>query len=59
MSVEEEEVSPRTGLLGELEVELHLVKNAWHPVRLDTNQKASNADLVTVKKLKRVSLQMI
>jgi hypothetical protein len=53
-----DDVSPRTGLLGELEVELRLVKNGWHPVRLDTNQMAANADLLAVKKLKRVSIQI-
>jgi hypothetical protein len=54
----EADVSPKTGLLGELEVELRLVKNGWHPVRLDTSQMASNADLIAVKKLKRVSIQV-
>jgi hypothetical protein len=51
-------VSPKTGLLGELEVELQLAKAGWHPVRLDTAQMASNADLMAVKKHRRVSIQV-
>jgi hypothetical protein len=54
----DQHVSAKTGLLGELEVELRLVKNGWHPVRLDTHQMASNADLIAVKKLKRVLIQV-
>jgi hypothetical protein len=49
---------PRVGLLGELEVELRLVKYGWHPVRLDTRQMASNADLLAINRLKRVAIQV-
>lgn len=54
----EQEVSPRIGLLGELELELQLVRNGWHPVRLDTAQMASNADLLAIDKKRRVSIQV-
>jgi len=54
----EADISPKVGLLGELEVELRLAKNGWHPVRLDTNQMAANADLIAVNKMKRVSIQV-
>ena len=50
--------SPRVGLLGELEVELKLVGEGWHPVRLDTAQMASNADLLAVNCRDRVSIQV-
>lgn len=50
--------SPRIGLLGELEVELRLVGESWHPVRLDTAQMASNADLLAVNRRHRVSIQV-
>jgi hypothetical protein len=52
------EVSPRVGLLGELETELQLVKHGWHPVRLDTAQMASNADIIAIKHKKRVAIQI-
>jgi hypothetical protein len=52
------EVSPRVGLLGELEVEMQLARNGWHPVRLDTAQMASNADLLAINREKRVSIQI-
>jgi hypothetical protein len=52
------EVSPRVGLLGELEVEMQLARRGWHPVRLDTAQMASNADLLAVNREKRVSIQI-
>jgi hypothetical protein len=55
---EDEVASPRVGLLGELEVEMQLAKNGWHPVRLDTAQMAANADLVAVRNLNRVSIQV-
>lgn len=47
-----------TGLLGELQVEQRLVENGWHPVRLDTAQMASNADLLAINKKHRVSIQV-
>ena len=50
--------SPRVGLLGELEVELKLAVEGWHPVRLDTAQMASNADLLAVNRRHRVSIQV-
>jgi len=53
-----EELNPRTGLLGELAVEMHLVQQGWHPVRLDTAQMASNADLIAIKRQQRVSVQV-
>src|SRR5580700_2724434 len=52
------ELLPAVGLLGELEVELQLVKAGWHPVRLDTAQMASNADLLAINREKRVSIQV-
>lgn len=48
----------RTGLLGELVVEQQLVKQGWHPVRLDTAQMASNADLLAVNRRHRVAIQV-
>jgi hypothetical protein len=51
-------ISPRVGLLGELEVEMQLARKGWHPVRLDTAQMASNADLLAVNRDKRVSIQI-
>ena len=49
---------PNIGLLGELDVERRLVQEGWHPVRLDTAQMASNADLLAVKREKRVAIQV-
>ncbi len=46
------------GRLGELLVEQQLLECGWHPVRLDTAQMASNADLLAIKKKCRVSLQV-
>jgi hypothetical protein len=46
------------GLLGELEVEQRLVERGWHPVRLDTAQMASNADLLAIDRERRVSIQV-
>jgi hypothetical protein len=57
-SLNDEQTAIRVGLLGEIEVELQLVLNGWHPVRLDTAQMASNADLLAVNKRKRVSIQV-
>ena len=53
-----EELSPRVGLLGELAVEMQIVQNGWQPVRLDTAQMASNADLIAVNRHRRVSIQV-
>ncbi|MGD0521021.1 MAG: hypothetical protein ABSA48_07175 [Terracidiphilus sp.] len=53
-----DELNPRVGLLGELEVEMRLVQKGWHPVRLDTAQMASNADLLAVNRKLRVSIQV-
>jgi hypothetical protein len=47
-----------TGLLGELQVEERLVENGWHPIRLDTAQMASNADLLAINRRQRVSIQV-
>jgi hypothetical protein len=57
-SLEDEEIGLRVGLLGELEVEKCLVQNHWHPVRLDTAQMASNADLIAVNRKRRVAIQV-
>jgi hypothetical protein len=46
------------GLLGELQVEERLVENGWHPIRLDTAQMASNADLIAINRRQRVSIQV-
>jgi hypothetical protein len=46
------------GLLGELQVEERLVENGWHPIRLDTAQMASNADLLALNSRQRVSIQV-
>jgi hypothetical protein len=46
------------GVLGELEVELRLVLQGWHPVRLDTGRMASNADLLAINREHRVSIQV-
>ena len=46
------------GRLGELLVEQQLLERGWHPVRLDTAQMASNADLLAIKGKCRVSLQV-
>lgn len=53
-----EEANPRIGLLGELAVEMQLVQRGWHPVRLDTAQMASNADLIAVNRQHRISIQV-
>lgn len=55
---QDQQVLARVGLLGELEVEMQLVKSGWHPVRLDTAQMASNADLLAVNRKHRVSVQV-
>ena len=52
------ELNPRVGLLGELAVEMQIVQHGWHPVRLDTAQMASNADLLAVNYQRRVSIQV-
>ena len=54
----EDQIQARVGLLGELEVEMQIVRNGWHPVRLDTAQMASNADLIAVNRRQRVSIQI-
>lgn len=54
----DDQLDIRVGLLGELEVELQLVRNGWHPVRLDTAQMASNADLMAVNRKHRVAIQV-
>jgi hypothetical protein len=46
------------GLLGELLVEQYLVENGWHTLRLDKARFAANADLMAIKKDKRLSLQV-
>ena len=46
------------GRLGELLVEQQLIERGWHPVRLDTAQMASNADLLAIREKCRVSLQV-
>ena len=53
-----QELNPRVGLLGELAVEMQIVQRGWHPVRLDTAQMASNADLIAVNRQRRVSIQV-
>jgi len=61
MAIEEEDDGPqsaRVSLLGELEVELRLVKHGWHPVRHDTAQMASNTDLLAVNRQQRISIQV-
>ena len=45
------------GRLGELLVEQQLLERGWHPVRLDTAQMASNADLLAIKEKCRVSFR--
>lgn len=47
-----------TGRLGELEVELQLVKRGWHAVRLDTSQMAANSDLLAINRHKRLAIQV-
>ena len=47
MSVEP--IGKMVGRLGELLVEQQLIERGWHPVRLDTAQMASNADLLAIK----------
>ena len=56
--VQKELKSSKVGLLGELEVELMLVRQGWHPVRLDTGQMASNADLLAISREHRVCIQV-
>ena len=56
MSVEP--IGKMVGRLGELLVEQQLIERGWHPVRLDTAQMASNADLLAIKENCRVSLQV-
>ena len=56
MSVEP--IGKMVGRLGELLVEQQLLERGWHPVRLDTAQMASNADLLAIKGKYRVSLQV-
>lgn len=51
-------MAKNVGLLGELQVEQRLVENAWHPVRLDTAQMASNADLLAIDRRQRVAIQV-
>ena len=46
MSVEP--IGKMVGRLGELLVEQQLIERGWHPVRLDTAQMASNADLLAI-----------
>lgn len=46
------------GRLGEVLVEQQLLERGWHPVRLDTAQMASNADLVAINGQSRVSMQV-
>ena len=46
------------GRLGELLVEQQLIERGWHPVRLDTAQMTSNADLLAIREKCRVSLQV-
>src|SRR5262245_12696609 len=46
------------GRLGELQVEERLVENGWHPIRFDTAQMASNADLLAVNSRQRVFIQV-
>lgn len=46
------------GRLGELEVELALVKRGWHAIRLDTARMAANADLLAIQKRVRISIQV-
>lgn len=53
-----DEITARVGLLGELAVEQRLVCEGWHPVRLDTAQMASNADLLAVNRKHRVAIQV-
>jgi hypothetical protein len=57
-ALESEDLNPRIGLLGELAVEMQIVQHGWHPVRLDTAQMASNADLIAVNRQQRVSIQV-
>lgn len=57
-TIEAQELNPRIGLLGELAVEMQIVQHGWHPVRLDTAQMASNADLIAVNRHRRVSIQV-
>ena len=56
--MEEHIIDFRVGLLGELQVEQRLVEHGWHPVRLDTAQMASNADLLAINRHQRVSIQV-
>lgn len=49
---------PVIGRLGEVLVEQQLLERGWHPVRLDTAQMASNADLMAINGPLRVSIQV-
>ena len=51
-------MSVEIGRVGELEVELELVRRGWHALRLDTSQKAWNADLLCAKGPYRVAIQV-
>ena len=57
-SMSVEPIGKMVGRLGELLVEQQLIERGWHPVRLDTAQMASNADLLAIKGKYRVSLQV-
>jgi len=48
----------RTGLLGELLVELKLVERGWHVVRLNARQLSVNTDLIAIKGDHRISIQV-
>lgn len=54
----EEAMSVEIGRIGELEVELELVRRGWHALRLDTSQRAWNADLLCAKGPYRVAIQV-
>ncbi len=56
--VQNELMSSTVGLVGELETELMLIRQGWHPVRLDSGQMASNADLVAISREQRVCIQV-
>lgn len=58
MKNKQDDVGARVGLLGELAVEMEIVKQGWHPVRLDTAQMASNADLLAINRTRRVAIQV-
>lgn len=48
----------KTGLLGELLVELKLVELGWHVARLNAQQVSVNTDLIAIKGDYRVSIQV-